>query len=56
MQLSGQLQKVIPSWPEVARETIIVLGGALAAAVIIGNLPAVRQWMKDQWAGSNPSV
>jgi hypothetical protein len=50
------LNKIVPSWPEVARETLIVLGGALAAAVIIGNLPTVRQWMKDQWAGSNPTV
>ena len=42
----------IPSVPEVAREAIIVLAGALLAAVVVGMLPDQwKQWMKDQWGG-----
>jgi len=46
--------KVIPAWQEVAREAIIVMGGALVAAFIIGQLPQLRDWMKNQWAGAIP--
>ncbi len=34
---------------EVGRETLIVLGGALVAAFIVGQFPSVRAWMKAQW-------
>lgn len=50
------LTKIIPSGVEVARETLIVLAGALVAAAIIGALPGVRAWMKKQWDGANPTV
>lgn len=50
------MKKIIPTVPEVARETIIVIAGALVAALIIGQLPSVRTWMRKQWDGSNPSV
>lgn len=43
------MNKIIPSVPEIARETLIVLGGALVAALIVGQLPSVREWMKKQW-------
>jgi|GEM_PF-1413306 len=46
----------MPSIPEVAREALIVMGGALVAALIVGQLPALREWMKQQWGGSNPSI
>lgn len=39
----------IPTVPEIAREALIVVGGALLAALIVGQVPAVRQWIKDQW-------
>lgn len=42
--------KVLPTPPEVAREALIVLGGALLAAAIIGQLPALRAWIKRQWS------
>jgi hypothetical protein len=29
---------------------VIVLGGAIIAAVIIGQLPSLRDWIKAQWA------
>lgn len=46
--------KIIPSAPEVARETLIVLGGAIAAAFLIGQFPALRDWIKRQW-GATPA-
>ncbi len=50
------VKAIVPSGPEVARETLIVLAGALVAAAIIGALPGVRAWMKKQWDGANPTV
>lgn len=41
--------KIIPSFPEVAREALIVLAGAVVAAAVVGSIPALRQWLKDQW-------
>lgn len=35
------------------REAIVVLGGALLAAALIGRMPAVRDWIKRQW-GDTP--
>lgn len=42
--------KALPTVPEVAREALIVLGGAIIAAAIVGQLPALRDWIKAQWA------
>lgn len=42
-------KSIVPSAPEVLRETVIVLGGALLAALIVGQFPALREWMKKQW-------
>lgn len=44
--------KFIPSAPEVAREALIVVAGALVAAFIVGQLPGVREWIKRQWDGA----
>lgn len=48
------LKKIIPSVPEVAREAVIVLAGAVVAAAVVGMLPSLRVWMKKQWDGSTP--
>ncbi|MFA9201870.1 MAG: hypothetical protein ACEQR8_11990 [Cypionkella sp.] len=45
--------KLIPSAPEVAKEAINTIAGALLAAFIIGQLPAVKAWIKTQW-GDTP--
>lgn len=37
---------------EIGREALIVLAGALVAALVIGQLPGVREWIKAQWAGA----
>lgn len=42
------LSKIIPTAPEVARETIIVLGGILLAAFILSRFPALRDWVGAQ--------
>jgi hypothetical protein len=42
----------IPSPSELTRETLIVLGGALLAAFIVGQSPALRAWIKKQWGGA----
>lgn len=39
----------IPSLPEITREALIVLAGALIAAVVVGNVPGLREWVKAQW-------
>ena len=41
--------KIIPSLPEVSREALIVIGGALLAALVMSQFPAVRAWIKEQW-------
>lgn len=41
--------KILPTAPEVAREALIVVGGAILAALIVGQLPAVKAWIKRQW-------
>lgn len=50
------LKKIIPSVPEIARETLIVIAGAVVAAAVVGMLPSLRAWMKKQWDGSNPTI
>lgn len=44
----------VPTLPEVAREAVIVLAGALVAAAIVGQLPALRAWIAEQWGGNPP--
>lgn len=41
--------KALPSFPEITREALIVIGGALLAAFIVGRVPALKTWIKDQW-------
>ena len=45
--------KIIPSFTLIGREALIVVGGAIIAAAIIGNLPPLRDWIKRQW-GDTP--
>jgi hypothetical protein len=44
--------KIIPRPAEVGREALIVVGGAILAAVVIGAFPALRDWIKRQWDGA----
>ena len=42
--------KIIPTLPEVSREALVVIAGALLAALVMSQFPAVRKWIKKQWA------
>ncbi len=39
----------MPRWPELTRETLTVIGGAVLAAVIISQVPSVKRFIKDAW-------
>lgn len=40
---------LLPTLPEIGREALIVLAGALLAALIIGQFPGAKAWIKRQW-------
>lgn len=47
--------KLIPKPDEIAREAIIVIAGAVLAALIVDNLPGLKAWLRKQWAdGATP--
>ena len=39
--------KIIPTGPEFLREALIVIGGALIAAIVLSKLPAVRAFIQQ---------
>lgn len=39
--------KIIPTGPEFLREAIVVIGGALLAALVLSKLPAVRAFIQN---------
>jgi hypothetical protein len=41
--------KLLPTPIEVGREALIVIGGAIVAAIIISQLPSLQSWIKLQW-------
>jgi hypothetical protein len=44
------MKAIIPTWTEIGRETIIIMAGALLAAVILSRLPAVRNFIQHNTA------
>ena len=42
------LQKIIPTGPAVARETLTVLAGVLLAALILSRFPKIRDFVTAQ--------
>lgn len=44
------MKSIIPSWSEIGRETVIIMAGALLAAVILSRLPAVRTFIQSNTA------
>lgn len=46
------LKPMIPRPVEIGREALIVLAGAIIAAAVIGQLPGLREWIKQQWDGA----
>lgn len=41
--------KIIPSLPEIGREAVIVLAGAIVAAAVMSQFPSLKAWIKAQW-------
>ena len=50
---SELLKKVVPAPAEIGREALIVLFGAALAALVVGQVPALRDWIKRQWGGAD---
>jgi hypothetical protein len=46
------VKRWMPSGSELAREALIVLGGALLAALVVGQFPALKAWIQEQWKGT----
>lgn len=46
---------MLPSWKDIGKEALIVVGGAIVAALVIGQLPGVKKWIQDQW-GDTPKL
>lgn len=46
---------MLPKWQDIGREALIVVGGAIVAAFVIGQLPGVKKWIQDQW-GDTPKL
>jgi Flp pilus assembly pilin Flp len=44
------MKNIIPTIPEMGREALIVIAGAIIAAAIMGQFPSVRTWIKSQWS------
>ncbi len=45
--------KLLPKWQDIGKEALIVIGGAIVAAVVISQFPAVKEWINKQW-GDTP--
>lgn len=39
---------------QVVREAVLVIAGAVLAALVIGQSPAVREWIARQWGQARP--
>lgn len=50
-----KLSTLVPKPTAVVTEALVVIGGAILAAVVISQVPALRDWIKKQWADTpNP--
>lgn len=45
------IKAMIPTLPELGRETIILIGGALIAAYLMHHWPAGRAYVRAAWQG-----
>lgn len=47
-----RIPSYVPSGPEFLREAIIVIGGAIIAAIVISRIPALKQFIQANTSGS----
>jgi hypothetical protein len=45
------MKSAIPTAPEFVREAVIIIGGAILAALILSRVPALRAWITDNTRG-----
>lgn len=45
--------KIIPTTPEFLREALIVIGGAVIAALVLSKLPELRTFIQKNTSGCN---
>jgi hypothetical protein len=44
-----KLPDFLPAPAAIARETLVVMAGAILAALIVGQFPQVKAWIHQQW-------
>lgn len=42
------VKAIIPTPAEIGRETLIVIGGVICAAIILSRFPGLKSWIADQ--------
>lgn len=47
------MKTALPSAPEVLRESLVLIGGAILAALILSQLPQLRAWITDNTRGTS---
>ena len=47
-----KLPAFIPKPVDIGREALIVIGGAIVAALIVSQLPSLQAWIKSAWNGT----
>ena len=47
-----KISDIIPKPIDIGREALIVVGGAILAALIVSQLPSLQAWIKTQWNGT----
>ena len=47
------MKGIIPAGPEFLREALIVIGGALIAALVLSKIPALRSFIQSNTSGCN---
>lgn len=54
MSVKAAVQAVVPKPSELVRESLIVLGGAVIAAIVLQHSPKLRAWIAERmpWAQS----
>ena len=41
----------LPTLPQISRETLAVLAGALIVALVVSQSPTLKAWLHENWPG-----
>lgn len=50
------MSQVLPSGQEVLRESLVLIGGAILAALILSQLPELRAWIASNTRGTGDTT